>query len=74
MDVGASQVRIGDNPSIGPVVVELGGIPTMESSDVTYLRDILCRLSRMEHKLDLLITQTSPLSLWERIKRWLGIH
>lgn len=66
MQAGRSPVQVGEFPSIGPVVIELGGIPVTETSEVVYLREILTVLKHI----DSLLNQ----SIWERMKRWLGIH
>jgi hypothetical protein len=73
VNIGPSTINHGDNPTIGKMVIELGNIPLMETTDKVYLKDIIRRLHQIELKLDKIQTRLDE-SLWERIKRWLGIR
>jgi hypothetical protein len=59
---------------LGRAIIELGGvIPPSKTSSVDYLQEVLIRVTRIEQKLDSIQSRLNE-SLWERIKRWLGIR
>jgi len=66
-------INITDSPRVGRATIAVYDSPPLMES-VTASPNLLAQLISVNRKLDILIEQTRPRSLWERIKILCGIH